>query len=46
MNQPSEWAKRKILPLYRRRMIEQRGMHDGITRGHREFGFLPLDGHG
>jgi hypothetical protein len=41
-----DWARCRILPIYRTRMSEQLRICRGdITRGHREFGFLPLDGH-
>jgi hypothetical protein len=37
----------KILPIYRRRMDEQKRLADGtLKRGHRDFGFLPLEGYG
>jgi hypothetical protein len=46
MTNRKDWARCRILPLYRTRMSERLRMCSGdIARGHREFGFLPLDGH-
>jgi hypothetical protein len=37
----------RILPIYQRRMHEQKRVVAGtLKRGHRDFGFFPLDGHG
>ena len=47
MNNRQDWACRMSLPLYRSRMEEQRRIINGeINRGHRVFGFYPLDGYG
>jgi hypothetical protein len=41
-----DWATvPKILPLYQKRLDERQRIYDGtLKRGHKEFGFYPLDG--
>jgi hypothetical protein len=40
-------TKAKILPIYRSRMLERRRICNGeLKRGHRDFGFFPLEGYG